>query len=139
MIQILPIIAIATASAASIISIGALISHLRNISKKEGYEKASMEFEKKYRAQYESFMRKEKTWEKNKKEYDDLVNAYKKFAEELRRENEDLKKNGEKSAYSQAVRSLNTTIVLYSSNMGNKIPYYENCLADLRRLKENDA
>lgn len=136
MVPLIPVaIAIGSVVVAGV-ALSAYIEHLRNVSINEGYEKASEEFNKKYKNQYDEFMSKEKTWEKNKKEYDDLVKAYKEYAEELRREYEDLKKNGSSSASAAAVALLGTTVAKYGAGLDKEVAYYEKCLANLLSLKE---
>ncbi|WP_026665677.1 hypothetical protein [Butyrivibrio sp. FC2001] len=135
MIPLLPI-AIGIGVAITAAALTAYISNLRTISISQGYEKASKEFNKKFQKQYDDFMSHKKTWKKNKQEYEDLVNAYKKYAEELKKENEDLKRNGTASASAGALIDLGTTVAAYGAGLSKEIQYYETCLANLQKLKE---
>lgn len=133
----LPLIAIAVGVGALVFGAGltAYISKLRTISINEGYKKASEEFEKKYKQQYEEFMNRTKTWEKDKQEYEELIKAYQEFIEELMKESEDIKRNGAASASGAAIALLRLTPVEYNNGLEKEIQHYMQCLKNLQTLR----
>lgn len=60
-----------------------LIEEVRNIGRKEGYKKASFEYEKKLLKQAEVFLKQEKEFQSDIVEYKELIDDYKKYIEKL--------------------------------------------------------
>lgn len=114
----------------------AYMKHVRNVALKKGYEKASAEFEKKYERQYEDFMSKKKTWEKHRKEYSEVIEAYKKFVQELKRELDDIKTNGFESESRCAIVSTGMMLPTYCLGLQNAIEKYTIQLNNLEALKD---
>lgn len=136
MIQIPVIIAMGIVAAVACAAVSVTMEKIKTISQTEGYERASEEFEKKYRRQYDDFMNAKKTWEKDRDEYEELIKAYKEYAEELRRENEELKRNGRNSMLASLAVQTGNTISSYSAGLAKTASYYEDCLDNLLMLKE---
>ena len=65
-----------------------------------------------------------------------FVVSGKEYVKELRRENEDLKRNGAASASATAVALLRTTLAIYGAGLEKEVTHYEKCLTNLRNLKE---
>ena len=137
MVQILPIV-IGIGGLILGTSLTVFIKHLKNVSRDQGYIKASEEFNKKYHKLYEEFMSKVKTWEKNKKEYEEIIRAYEEYIDILKRNTDDLKKNGIKGASSVAIAKLGTTSDLYITGLENEIQSLETCLNNLKMLRKSE-
>lgn len=60
-----------------------LIEEVRNIGRKEGYEKASIEYEKKLFKQAEVFLKQDKEFQSDIVKYKELIDDYKKYIEKL--------------------------------------------------------
>ncbi len=114
------------------------IKYLKNVSINQGYAKASDEFNKKYHKLYEQFMSKEKTWEKNRREYEELIKAYEEYINVMKRSSDDLKRNGPKAASSVAIAKLGTTSSLYITGLDNEISSFEACLTNLKKLEKRE-
>ena len=135
----MPLIVGIPAIVGGILGVKALIDYimyLRQVAVNEGYEKASSEFDGKFKRQYEDFMSKAKTRNRNKQEYEELIKAYETYLDELKKENEDLKKNGMASVFSKPIVARKTTIYEYSSGLEDEIQKYERCFTNLIALKE---
>ena len=135
----MPLIVGIPAIVGGILGVKALIDYimyLRQVAVNEGYEKASSEFDGKFKRQYEDCMSKAKTWNRNKQEYEELIKAYETYLDELKKENEDLKKNGMASVFSKPIVARKTTIYEYSSGLEDEIQKYERCFTNLIALKE---
>ena len=135
MLPVLPI-AIGISALVAVTALSVFIKGLRYISQNQGYTKASEEFNKKFHKQYEQFITKEKNWEKDRQEYEDLIKAYEEYIDVLKRNSVDLKKNGVKAASSVAITKLGTTPAVYIQGLDKEISNLETCLTNLKMLEK---
>ena len=137
MVPVIPVIIAAVVGAVvggTVVS--AFMEKIKTTSVKEGYEKASEVYEEKYKKTYDDFESHRKSYKKNQEEYEDLIKSLKEYIEFLRKQHEDLKKQGTASVYAGAAVNTGTSLVIYTEGLRTKIEYYEKRLEQLEKLKE---
>lgn len=135
MIPLIPIVIGAGAVIAGTVALSFHMNKIKEIALKEGFEKASKEFNSKFQKQYEDFISKEKTWEKNRQEYEELIKAYKEYIDELMRENEELRREKTSAALASVCATVHMTPFEYSSALEKEISIYKEQLNNLICLR----